>query len=339
MTAGSLPHMRRLLVAAALLSLASMCGAAQTESFSVAQAARLKGEALVTYARAWVNSEPDNIHAWRILNDGYIQIDRPDLGVALLEAATKRWPKRWKIWWVLGTARAALHHYVAAENAFHQGLRVDPHVPVLWENLVGAYSREPGVGCRHPRFRSPTSATSVQLANCEHPFTQLKMYQEQESEAGPYQDYRQWYNLANGFLSVGIQAQEDEPWGFVPLERQHPTNGELAYLEIKANVKAIKAYQQTLRMKPNYSSAWNNMANAEVTIGHWQEAFSDYRKAIALGDELAVRNYKVERAYYAYGTSVTCIRWIFATAPGSYTTCTTPFEQDRTAPIPISPSW
>lgn len=192
---------------------------------------------LVQYSRAWTAAEANSATAWYYLGTAYFMgLHRPADAVGPLQKAVALNPGWTVAWNGLGFALMDLKRYDEAAHAFQKCVDQAPAQSSYWNSLASAYSWE----------------GKPQLA-----FQTLERQHNAVARSATYAD---WYNLANGFASLG---RKDE---------------------------AKPVYAEALRLNPRYGPAWNNLGVAEQALGNFNNALEDYRRAAALGDPLGSSN-------------------------------------------------
>lgn len=73
----------------------------------------------------------------------------------------------------------------------------------------------------------------------------------------------------------------------------------IAYHQLQQLDQALKAYQQAVKLKPDYHEAVNNIGTIYYTKKSYRRAISQYRKAIALAPEQASIHSNLGMAYFA----------------------------------------
>jgi tetratricopeptide (TPR) repeat protein len=73
----------------------------------------------------------------------------------------------------------------------------------------------------------------------------------------------------------------------------------IAWHQLQQLDKALKAYQQAVRLKPDYHEAINNVGTVYYTRKSYRRAVSQYRKAIAIAPEQASIHSNLGMAYFA----------------------------------------
>lgn len=84
-------------------------------------------------------------------------------------------------------------------------------------------------------------------------------------------------------------------------------------LELRQNMLARAIFQQCVRMSKKDSQAWNNLAAADYSIGHYLDAIGEYKHAVKLNKRSAVYHANLGMAYFTNG-DVTSAQSEFATA-------------------------
>jgi tetratricopeptide (TPR) repeat protein len=73
----------------------------------------------------------------------------------------------------------------------------------------------------------------------------------------------------------------------------------IAYHQLQQLDQALKAYQQAVKLKPDYHEAVNNIGTIYYTKKSYRRAIGQYRKAIALAPEQASIHSNLGMAYFA----------------------------------------
>jgi tetratricopeptide (TPR) repeat protein len=65
--------------------------------------------------------------------------------------------------------------------------------------------------------------------------------------------------------------------------------------------QAVSAYEEAIRLKPDYANAWNNLGAAYYGLGQYQQAISSEQEAIRLEPDSAESWYNLGPAYHSLG--------------------------------------
>jgi superkiller protein 3 len=235
----------------------SLCSISSVLAYSVPEVTALEQRndwnAVVRYAQAWTQAEPNNSNAWGALSVAYFfGLNQPDLALEPAKRGIALAPKEPGAWNALGSIYRKLKRYSDAVEALNHAVDLAPHNGIYWNNLAAAYSEQGNYTMT------------------------LQTLQKQAQSAGPYQNELLWYNLGNAFLTVAAST------------RVGPTAGRSPNDVLR---EAVNAYQRCLRMNPRYANAWNNLGMAAQALGDTQSALNDYQHAASLGNPVAQKNY------------------------------------------------
>ena len=64
-------------------------------------------------------------------------------------------------------------------------------------------------------------------------------------------------------------------------------------------IKAVGAYEQSIRLNPNIKEAYNNVASLYFDLGMYLKAIDSYRKAVELDPSYGLAHFNLGMAYYA----------------------------------------
>lgn len=176
--------------------------------------------ALVSYARAWTQAEPNNATAWYYLGTAYeMGLHEPASAVEPLRKAAELNPS-WDLGWVgLGFADMDLKRYDDAASAFHHAVQLKPAKSNYWNNLASAYS---WAGKRAEAEQS---------------------LEEQERAAGASASDVDWYNMGNGYANLG--RADRAVAAYQRALRMNPRNG-LAWNNLGVAEQKLGNYQAAL---------------------------------------------------------------------------------------------
>ena len=211
-------------------------------SFSVAAAndyvRRQDWNGLLRYSNAWTGAKPRDEMGWFYLASTYgMGLKNHAQAVPAFQRAVSlksNWPEAWN---ALGFELVALNRNDEAVNAFTNATQQAPNKANYWNSLAAAYSY--------------SNRISKAIDALEH----------EQRAVGSNLTYVDWYNLANGFLTMEEFSS------------------------------ATNAYRQALRLNASFAPAWNNLGTLEGRNGNNNAALQDYQQAAKLGDALGARNY------------------------------------------------
>jgi cytochrome c-type biogenesis protein CcmH/NrfG len=163
-----------------------------------------------------------------------------------------------------------MHQPDQAATAIRRSLQLNPNQPDGWEALGVAY-----IDLR----QYPDAVGAIRHA----------------IQLNPNQ-YAFWNNLAAAYAD-----QADWNDSMLTLDEEQPlaarlNNAEVwyvlgnGYLRLQNAQKAVPAFQQCIRLKPNFAAGWTNLGVMLLWGGNAQGALQAYDRAAALGDSLARKN-------------------------------------------------
>jgi tetratricopeptide (TPR) repeat protein len=82
----------------------------------------------------------------------------------------------------------------------------------------------------------------------------------------------------------------------------------MSLMKIKEYQKAIDAYKEAIKIKPDYHEAYYNMGVAYDKLKEYQEAINTYKEAIKIKPEAEVKNYTPTLCYVDANNVLTQIK-------------------------------
>lgn len=242
-----------------------MVGDGICHAYSLAEAQALERQknwsALLRYARAWTQAQPNDFNAWGSLSVAYLFLGHPDLALEPTKRSIALNPREPGAWTALGWLYRDLKRYPESADAFKHAVDLAPQNGNFWNNLAAAYADQG-----------------------DYVMT-LKTLEQQQS-AGPYQSDVLWYDLGNGYLNVARSMTTGKPSGRT--------------IEA-VEQKAINAFKQSLAKNPRNADAWNNLGVVQESAGATREALNNYQRAASMGNSMARKNYADLRNEIANG--------------------------------------
>jgi tetratricopeptide (TPR) repeat protein len=236
----------------------SSLGGTLCHAYSLAEANAIKNRndwnGLLQYGQAWAKAEPNNTNAWGIISQAYIfGLKRPDLALDATKRGVTLTPQQSGAWNALGYIYEYVKRYPDAVDAYQHAVNINPRNGTFWNNLAAAYSEENNYAAA------------------------LQTLEKQAQMAGPSQPAEAWYDLGNGLSTIAAST------------RVGASSGKSSDQVLR---EAINAYNQCLRLDPQYANAYNNRAVAEQALGDAQSALNDYQRAASLGNSFGRKNYQ-----------------------------------------------
>jgi len=174
-------------------------------------------------------------------------------------------------WYYLGqTYGIGFNQPAEAAKYFRRAVSLKPQWPEAWhalaftcnqskqyKNAVVAAKRAIEEAPDKPNYRNTLAVAYSYMEDRDNEVLTLHEEEQHMSRATSFD----WYNLGNAYSNAG------------------------RYLE------ALKAYDQSLHMAPNYGPAWNNRGIVEAASGQTAKALADYQHASQLGEPKGTENY------------------------------------------------
>ncbi len=174
-------------------------------------------------------------------------------------------------WYYLGNTYAiGLGDLANASPAFEHAAALNPRWSDVWNALGCTYAqrqlfaqaapdfqRAVDLDTHKPTYWNNLVAVYSQMKNFK---TAIDLLNRGVAASGPYANAHNWYVFGN------------------------------AYGNLRQNEKAVEAYNKAIGMNPRFAEAYNNRGVVEEDQGRWDYAYADYKRAVALGDDLAVKN-------------------------------------------------
>lgn len=158
-----------------------------------------------------------------------------------------------------GEAAQAFRRAVALKDAWPEAwhaLAVTAMQSKQFEDSVKASRKAIALAPDRPNYWNTLAATYSWAGDWKETLDTLHEEEKHMARATSYD----WYNLAN--------ALSDQN----------------AYRE------AVEAYNRSIRMKPDFADAWNNLGVAQQSLGNRNAAIEAYRRAANLGDAVSAGN-------------------------------------------------
>jgi tetratricopeptide (TPR) repeat protein len=192
-----------------------------------------------------------------------------------LLAYTKAWtqadPNDPMAWYYLGqTYGIGFNQPANAANAFRRAVSLKPQWPEAWHALaftcdqskqykdaVAAARRAIAETPDKPNYWNTLAATYSHMEDWNDELQTLHEEEQHMARATSFD----WFNLGNAYSNAGHYQE------------------------------ALKAYNQSLQMAPNYGPAWNNLGVVEAALGQTAKALADYQRASQLGNSTGTGNY------------------------------------------------
>jgi tetratricopeptide (TPR) repeat protein len=229
------------------------------------------------------------------MNYGIVLLNRGDSAAALdmLRRADALSPNRFRVKLNLGRAQGAVGDDAAAEASFHEAIALAP-------NDAECYS---GYARYLKQHNYPEQAIALLLqaiaingSAAEPRYLLMEIYSEQGDGANLRALARETLQVfpgdatAAGFLAVvaqgggalAVNAPSDPttPEDFLMLAIHYELAGQ--------HEKSIAAATHALKLRPGYAEAYNTIAAAQKSMGHWDEAVQAAREAVRLKPDFQV---------------------------------------------------
>lgn len=283
---------------------------------------------LKTHALRWTKAEPGNSLAWIILGDACGKLSQPTKEIEAYQQAVRIDPEIAMAWYILGDAYIINHQPIKAIEAYQQAVRIDPKYADAWRQMGRAYfisaqfskaieALENSIRI-NPEGASTWFSLAIayselgQTAKADEAYQQSlridpeyanKLQKMGKANEQPIQSATDWFDKADdlqkkknwkGLRDHALSWTKEEPgdsmaWYNLGLGYY--------YADPKQYTKAIEAYQQAIRINPDYADTWYDIGNAYLVTKQYTKAIEAYQQAIRINPDYASTWYNLGLAY------------------------------------------
>ena len=258
-------------------------------------------DAMLKYAKILIGRYPNSTLALKCLSDAYFYADSQQEALTAINKAIQIEPKDIVAWHDLGAIRKAMKQLPKAEDAFKQGLKLEPNEPLLLADLGGV---QIDLGQKENALRSTEQAQqSLSTLPFDSHNGELREELIWSSVADNYRDLEQWPKAilalkhatmikprdAELWSQMGaIQYKADIDGAIMAFQRSidiapnaHTYNW-LALCWSKKNdrAKTIDSYKNAIRCDPNNADAWSGLGTDYYYDGKIDEAITALQRSI-----------------------------------------------------------
>ena len=239
---------------------------------------------------------------YQLLGTVYLDLNRTDRAIPLLERATALDPASWEGHNRLGLARLRSAELTAARQAFEQAARRAPWKPHPHLNLARIYERQGRPDEAHRERQIFAELRPIEDEVQRHLDNLAAFPEDVESRCLLGEAYVVQGRIEEALACFRQIIEADSSYA----PAQYGLGAALHYLnELEA---AIAAYEQACRLQPNLVGAFADLGQAYHKARRYDRAIAAYQRALELQPDLPVTRTKLGMAYANQGSLEQAIR-------------------------------
>ncbi len=236
-------------------------------------------EAAQSFAETLVGRFPQKADAWRLLGAILLQRGRHEDALAPLRKAEQLNPKSAAIWFMEGSANAALQRWELSAIKLVQAVRLDPKNELYWRALTDGYRKSRDLLAGEMKIKQlieafPTSASAWYSLGCVH--------------------------VAGGLRQDGLKAWQKA----VELRPKYADAwSQIGVLQLQDGDRksAMNSFQRALKAQPRHAEASNNRGWLLLAEDKLTPAIADFQTAIKSDPTYTRAMVNLIRAYVKNG--------------------------------------
>lgn len=261
------------------------------------------------HAEQWSSTEPERAPAWHSLGLAYARLDQNYKAVQAYQQALTLQPDNLGALQGLGAAYLDLEQYVKAVETYEDVMSLRPDEAGVRAKLGIVYHQlgefdeavESYLEALNLTPRDLTTMSNLGIAYGE--LKQFDKANELYMEMLRIDSRKEiaWYSLGNIHYQTAVEQPGKLEKLFQKLLRKVLRTGldlNEVYQHLGQYEQAILAYQEALKINPDFYRAWYNLGMSYQSIGEYEQAIEAYRKGLSINPDAALAWNNLGTAYY-----------------------------------------